>query len=91
MKTVVIHGPQGCGKTFHARALARHFGCTSILDGWDGCGGLAPGTLALTSATVIDPPARAEVLSFDVAMQRAGLKRLVFLSAETMPVVIEDV
>lgn len=30
--SIIIHGPQGCGKSRHAEALARHFGCTHIID-----------------------------------------------------------
>lgn len=30
--SIIIHGPQGCGKSRHAEALARHFGCGHIVD-----------------------------------------------------------
>ena len=32
--TVLIHGPQGCGKTRNAQALAEHFGCSKVVDDW---------------------------------------------------------
>lgn len=31
---VIVHGPQGCGKTRHAVALAAHFGLGNIWDEW---------------------------------------------------------
>lgn len=65
---VVIHGPQGCGKTRNAQALAAHFGCSRIIDDWDGASPLPEGALALTSATDINLPQRAMVLAFGVAM-----------------------
>ena len=46
---VIIYGPQGCGKTRNAEALAAHFGCTSIVDNWDGESEVPDGALALTS------------------------------------------
>lgn len=35
-KSIIIHGPQGCGKTTHAEALRQHYGMTKVLDDWDG-------------------------------------------------------
>lgn len=46
----VIYGPQGCGKTTHAVALARHYGKTRIVDDWEPSGPVPANTLALTSA-----------------------------------------
>lgn len=74
-ETIVIHGPQGCGKTVHAAALAAAFGCTKIIDEWNGADPLLPGVLALTNAPQISPPRRALVMRFDVAMDEAGLLR----------------
>jgi hypothetical protein len=65
--TVVIHGPQGCGKTRRAQALARHFGCERIVDDWDGVSELQPDVLALTSADSIRPLPDSRVIAFDVA------------------------
>lgn len=48
MKLVII-GPQGCGKTHHAKALAAHFGCETIVDDWDGETPIPDGALALTN------------------------------------------
>lgn len=32
----IVHGPQGCGKSEHARAIARALGVWRIRDNWDG-------------------------------------------------------
>ena len=34
--TVIVTGPQGCGKTRMSRAIAAHFGLSKVVDGWDG-------------------------------------------------------
>ena len=34
-RTIVVYGPKACGKTKHRDALARHFGCTRIVDDFD--------------------------------------------------------
>lgn len=46
---VVVCGPQGCGKTTYACALARHFGKTRIVDDWTPGGPVPANTLALTN------------------------------------------
>jgi hypothetical protein len=33
MKSVIVHGPQGCGKTRNAELLKKHFRLTHIVDG----------------------------------------------------------
>jgi MoxR-like ATPase len=33
MTSVLVYGPQGCGKTQNAKRLARHFGVSIIIDG----------------------------------------------------------
>lgn len=33
-KSIIVHGPQGCGKTRNAEALRKHYGMTHVLDGW---------------------------------------------------------
>ncbi len=32
MTTIVVHGPQGCGKTRNADALRKAFGCTRVVE-----------------------------------------------------------
>lgn len=34
--TVIVTGPQGCGKTRMSGAIAAHFGLSQVVDGWDG-------------------------------------------------------
>lgn len=71
---IVIHGPQGCGKTRHAQALAKHFGCDRIVDDWEGEDRRA-GTLVLTND--VEPASILPgmvVLPFADAMRRAGLQ-----------------
>ena len=35
MKSVIVHGPQGCGKTLHAPQLLKHFGLRAVVDEFD--------------------------------------------------------
>ena len=53
--TVVIIAPQGAGKSRHAETLRAMFGCTSIVDEWDGVTPLPPGALALTNTQIAEP------------------------------------
>ncbi|MBN8260960.1 MAG: hypothetical protein J0L59_01390 [Xanthomonadales bacterium] len=34
-RSLIVHGPQGCGKTRNAVALARHYGLSKVLDHHD--------------------------------------------------------
>lgn len=34
MTSVIVYGPKGCGKTRNAQALARAYGCESVVDDW---------------------------------------------------------
>lgn len=43
---LVVYGPQGCGKTANAKAIAAHFNCTTIVDNWDGRSALPDGAIA---------------------------------------------
>ena len=52
--SVIVIAPQGAGKTFNSKLIAKAFGCTSILDDWDGKKRLQPGTLALTNLSPFD-------------------------------------
>lgn len=66
MKTIVIHGPQGCGKTTNAEVLMMYHGCARVQDDWDGEAPLQPGTLALTNR---EPPYAVDV---DLVIRFAG-------------------
>ncbi len=47
--SIVIYGPNGCGKSRYAVALAKHFGKTRIVDDWTPGSRLDDDTLALTN------------------------------------------
>ncbi len=47
--SVIIYGPQGCGKTRNKTALAQYFGLTNIIDDWTSGQDLPKDTLALTN------------------------------------------
>ena len=47
--TVIVYGPQACGKTRSSAKLAAHFGVSVIVDDWDPrLHALVPGALHLT-------------------------------------------
>jgi len=62
-RTVIVYGPQGCGKTNASDRLMRHFGCTELVDDWDGESPLPDGALALTNRKPV-PPVGARVVPF---------------------------
>lgn len=69
--SVIVHGPQGCGKTRNAEQLRTHFGLTEIIELEDFAGVFIPdrGALVLTSAdpaTIYAP--RFHVFAFHEAM-----------------------
>ncbi|MFV2946448.1 AAA family ATPase [Pseudomonas japonica] len=69
-KSVLVHGPQGCGKTTNAAAIAAALDLKDVLDDWQ-AGAPVPllDTLVLTNA---DNPAwyfKGRVMTFDQAMQ----------------------
>lgn len=72
--SVIIHGPQACGKTRNAKAFADAFACKRIVDDWDGRSNVPSGSLALTN---IEPPfsTNAKVMSFTEACRLAGVTR----------------
>jgi hypothetical protein len=57
-RTVVVCAPQGAGKTKYAEALRAMFGCSSIVDDWDGESPLPAGALALTNSMPVQCAAR---------------------------------
>ncbi|WP_191126167.1 dATP/dGTP diphosphohydrolase domain-containing protein [Mesorhizobium sp. B2-1-2] len=54
MNTVIVYGPQGCGKTTNAEALLKHFGCEGIEDGWSLNEHIQAGALHLTDERADD-------------------------------------
>ncbi len=69
--SVIIYGPQGCGKTSNAEALAKHFGLNHIIDdgedehgnSWHPGDPVPDDALVLTNAPGIDG-----AISFDEAL-----------------------
>lgn len=78
-ESIIVHGPQGCGKTLHAVSIARHFGLARILDDQDPHAlppGVATDTLLLTS---VDLRGRTELAGCRVmAYREAAIEAGVF-------------
>lgn len=76
-KSVIVHGPKGCGKTTNARRIADALGLTKIQDEWEPLDRqLAPfNTLHLTSSEGPWPAHVRRVARFDDVMAKldAGL------------------
>lgn len=49
---VIVYGPQGCGKTRHAEALATHFGACRVIDEWNPGDPVEPDALHLSQVEV---------------------------------------
>lgn len=77
-QSVIIYGPQGCGKTVNAQRLMRHFGLREVVDeSPELTRSVAPrGVLVLTCYS--PPPSLSlglRVLPFAEAMRLAGFTR----------------
>ena len=78
--TLIIHGPQGCGMSRHAAALAKHYGRTIILDDW------TPGTPVPADALVLTNESNVEgAIEFKDAMRAAGLTLALYPVCEEPP------
>ena len=78
MQAVIIHGPQGCGKTRHAKDFCELYGCTAWTDDWVPGEPLVPGLLHLTFEVPSGLPGRdVQIISFDEAMKALGEKIVV--------------
>lgn len=75
MKTVIVYGPQGCGKTRYGKALMAKFGCIGIFDdfGWNPSQRVKPGYLHLSnlSGEQLEKFRRngAHIIPFDLAIK----------------------
>jgi hypothetical protein len=49
---VIIIAPQGTSPKTQVEAVAKHFGCSVIVDDWNGSDNLRPGSLALTNMAI---------------------------------------
>lgn len=75
MKTTIIHGPIGCGKTLNAQKFMQYFGAARLVDPWDGRA-LQAGDLALVSSVRPDDfsvPPGAVAVDFETACSLAGI------------------
>ena len=78
MQAVIIHGPQGCGKTRHAKDFCELYGCTAWTYDWLPGEPLVPGLLHLTFEVPSGLPGRdVQIISFDEAMKALGEKIVV--------------
>ncbi len=71
--SIIIYGPQGCGKTRHSKALAQHFGLSQISDDFPSFSKPNPEDTLHLCQEKPDIPGRTLVLTFDEAMREAGL------------------
>ena len=69
--SIVIHGPQGCGKTRNAEALRVHYGLDRIIEADERPHQMLPatGALVLTCRVSSLHATGLEFVPFDVAMQ----------------------
>ena len=75
-KSWLVYGPEGCGKTTNAQAIADALGLTEIVDDWQP-GDPVPVTKALVLTNHLGPdhmPFRRHVLSYDQAMSLVAAK-----------------
>jgi len=75
-KSWLVYGPEGCGKTTNAQAIANALGLTDILDNWHS-GARVPTTKTLVLTTETPPFSQfiRRVLSFDQAMSLVASKK----------------
>ena len=54
----IVYGPQGCGKTRNAEAIAKAYGCATIVDtGKEGCMGLKREDITVSTLVLcVDEP-----------------------------------
>lgn len=65
---MIVHGPQGCGKSRAAEQLRRKFGCSRVVDEWEPGQALQAGALHLTHVEMVDGQlGAARVVRFDRA------------------------
>lgn len=51
MKSIIMHGPRACGKTFNSKKIARGLRLSRVFDGWSPADGQPPmlNTLVITN------------------------------------------
>lgn len=73
-KSWLVYGPEGCGKTTNAQAIADALGLTEIVDGWLPGDPVPPRKALLLSTEAPDFPTHKRVLTFDQAMSLVAAK-----------------
>lgn len=73
-KSWLVYGPEGCGKTTNAQAIADALGLTEIVDGWLPGDPVPPHKALLLSTETPDFPTHKRVLTFDQAMSLVAAK-----------------
>lgn len=68
MRSIIVYGPQGCGKTRHAELLRDFFGMSHIVDDWDCSDPIPDDALVLT---VHRPPDAPGTIAFEQAVAAA--------------------
>lgn len=76
-KTVIVTGPQGCGKTMASAKLLGHFGCSRVQDDWTPRKPLVAGALHLTNDDLraFEPPTGVRVVPFYMLRQQGVVAR----------------
>ena len=78
MQAIIIHGPQGCGKTRYMKDFCELYGCAAWTDDWLPGDPLVPGLLHLTFEVPSGLSDRdVQIISFDEAMKALGEKIVV--------------
>ncbi|UQY33791.1 hypothetical protein K8U54_19060 [Pseudomonas fulva] len=72
-RSVIVQGPQGCGKTLNAARIAKALGLTKIVDDWQPGAALdKQHTLYLTHHDFAESPGPRLLMSYETAMQRVA-------------------
>ncbi len=79
-KSIIVYGPQGCGKTRNAARIAKHFGLVKIIDGGlDANNSLrrqspqADGVLYLTCEPIPNKMSSVRVVQFSDVAKEIGI------------------
>ena len=72
MAIVIIHGPQGAGKSQHAAIFRKRYRCDRIVDGWNPRQALESGDLALTTEAPPFAVPGARVINIAAALKAIG-------------------
>ena len=89
VRSAVVYGPQGCGKTTNAQALTQHLNLETVIDGWNGLtafptfGALVLTDLSRSQLVRLLADRRAQIIDFYDVMRSAKL------SAPCMPAVVD--